>query len=301
MPQSASSKGSQIASDSEPTCRVQDFLDYREFIKASFEIWKKRMSGFSLRYFAKKAQLGGHSYLTMVLNGERNISPATLTKLSKALGLSREDAVYFENLVFYNQVKNDEDKVRYFDRLLAMREKAGITKLSPDQLQYFANAHAVVIREMAALKEFRDDPEWIAEHLFRKIPAKEVETILGALTRLGLLVRDADGKLRHSGKSLQSPIDCDAYEIINYHRRVLADARYAMSLAPHGEWDVTSMVIPVPKEQISEVMNIMQKCREDIVHLINRGSKNFHEVYQLNMQLFPVTKTKRAKSQGQKK
>lgn len=271
------------------------YTDYREFLKNYCARMKETTQYFSHRYFTKLAGLGSESYLRMVIKGERNLSPATISKFAKAMPFSKKEAVYFNVLVLYNQSLTDDEKSRYLEQVLSLRPRSTIAGLTRDQFEYLTNTLFVIIREMAALPDFKDDAVWIAQNLRRKSKPSEVQHALEVLERLKLLLRDQDGKLKHSGLSLDTPCGLPVLEMLNYHRQILMESKDAIMTAPYDEWDVYSHTIPVPKESLGKVSDLLRQCLDEITHVINVGSKNFNEVYQINIQMFPVTKTKSIK------
>lgn len=268
---------------------VFSFLDYRKFLQALYANLKESGTFFSYRYFSRVSGVS-RSYLKLIMDGRRNLSPATITKFAKALKLNRKETAYFEALVLYNQADTDEERDRHFERALALKPRIEIEGLTPDQFEYLTKNHFVILREMSALPGFSDDPQWIAKNLRHPLKPREVKRALEVLERLGMLVRRPDGTLKHSGKVLETPLLAPSAEILNYHRQALSDSKEAILNAPFNEWDVGSMTIPMAEADIPKAMELMRKCREEIAAMINKGTRNFHEVFQVNMQLFPVTK-----------
>lgn len=270
--------------------QIRNYLDYRQYLKDLSAHFKAHYSDFSSRTFSQLAELGGNSYLTMILNGERNLTPVTVAKFSKALRLNAKETLYFENLVLFNQTKNEDERDRYFTRLAELRHRTPATGLKREQFKYMSNSLFAIVREMTSLPNFQDDPEWIASKLRRPATKGQVAYALETLNNLGLVVRGDDGRYRHSETLLQSPDDVGAADIMNYHRQILSESKEAVFNVPYEEWDMASMTLPVQKKNISQVMGILSKCREEIASLINNDSPDYHEVFQINMQVFPVTK-----------
>lgn len=277
---------------------VFDFPDYRQYLQAFFQESKSEKKYFSYRYFARHAGFGSQSYLKMIMDGQRNLKASSIKKIVQALDLSKKEAEYFETLVLYDQAQTSADKDHYLSRLSLLRSKVRVKGLSKDEYDYLVSPYLVIIREMAALSDFKADPEWIHDNLIRNMSVDHVKKSLDVLMRLNLLKKDDDGAIRHSGKTLQTQVDVNSDHVIEFHRQVLSEARFAMTVAPQGEWDVTSVILPMPKDLIPKAIEMMHHCCEQIVQMVNKGTRNFHEVFQINMQLFPVTKTKRDKSKS---
>lgn len=276
--------------------KVFDYSNYRTYLKDVYAAEKVEKKHFSLRYFARITGFGSNGYLLMVMNGQRNLSAKSIALFNKAFKHTKKEAAYFEALVFYNQTDQGEQKERYLEQLIALRPAHAIGSMTKEQFECLTQTYFLSIRELAALPDFNEDPEWISENLRQKIKPSEAKHALQVLEKLKLLVRDEHGKLKHSDAMLETPLHAESLEILNYHRQTLTETKYAMLTAPYDEWDIASITIPMPKEAIPKVMEIMQKCREEIADYINKTHKDYHEVFQINMQLYPVSKTKRPKT-----
>lgn len=249
----------------------------------------KQGEPFSYRYLERLSGLS-RSYFKLILDGKRNLSSRAANQLARALKLRKKELVYFETLVLYNQAQSDDEKDRYFEYLMTLRPSVPIEGMTPDQYEYFSKTYFVEIREMVAMPGFQEDPHWICQNLRRSLKPKEVQHALEVLERLGLVKRTRSGKLKHSDKTIESPLHAESIDIFNYHRQLLNEGKDAITAAPFEEWDVGTITIPMPKKALPRVMKILKKCREEIIDFINQGEQDYHEVFQVNMQMFPVTK-----------
>jgi len=268
---------------------IYSFDDYREYLKVHYDYLKKKNPRFSYRYFSKIAGLGGQSYLRMIMTGQRNLSQKSVAGFAKAFKFGRNEARFFEALVYYTQAASEEERSRYAEILSGLKPKTRVRGIAKDQYEYFTDNIHVVIRELAALPDFQEDVRWISKVLRTHPMSTQVSASLKVLERLGLLVRDQKGRLRHSGKTLKNPPEIPSSEVLNYHRRILTHARDLIMTSPKGEWDLLSITLPMRKQSLSTIMQILKKAVLEIMDHINQGSKQYDEVYQLNMQLFPMT------------
>ncbi|MBU0505879.1 MAG: TIGR02147 family protein [bacterium] len=267
------------------------YTDYRQFLKDYYQDQKDNNPKFSFRFFAKMGGLSSSAYLKVVMDGKRNLSPAAINKFTKAMKLNKKEASYFENLVFFNQAKTDSDKDLYFERMLVLKPKVAFHGIEKDQFEYYTQKHFVIIREMVALPHFKEDHEWIAARLKFRINASQAKHAIDVLLRLGLLDRDEEGRLQQALSSLSTQPEVASLEVFNFHRAMLREAAESMLNVPKQLRDITSLTIPMPTETLPEIKQYLHKVKEEIVNMIGNSGKEFHEVYQLNMQLFPVTKT----------
>jgi uncharacterized protein (TIGR02147 family) len=269
---------------------VFGYMDYRSFLRDRFAAEKKAKKYFSFRYFARITGFGSSGYLKMVMDGDRNLSPNTISLIVKAFKLAKKEAAYFEALVLYNQAKNDQERDLYLERMAALQPPPVMTEIDRDKYEYFTKRHFVIIREMAAVPDFVEDPVWIASKLTPPIKPKEAEHAVEVLLRLGLLARDAGGKLVQADVTLTTPGEIPAIEIFQYHGQMLSLAREALVKVRQDQRDITALTIPIPSELLPEIKKRIREFREGIIDLVNRGGTQYHEVYQINIQCFPVSR-----------
>lgn len=271
------------------------YRDFRVFLKDVFAQKKSKNPRFTLRAFVRLAGLSSHGHLSMVMMARRNMSLKMLKKVARHLSLSKRETDYFAALALYNQADNEQDKDYYFGKMLTLKPLRKMFQLEKDRFAYFTNHQLVVIREMIALPHFEETPEWIAQALGNSITAQDVKKAISILLRLGLAVRDEKGRLIQSRGALESPVDAEALEIVRYHRQVLGVAKEAITTVPHDKREIISITIPLADAVMPRIKEILRGCRDEIVRCVNHAQeKNFAEVYQVNMQCVPVTKTRKA-------
>ena len=268
---------------------IYTYLDYREFLKEKFKEKKKANRYFTRSYFSKMAGLKSPYYISLIMNGKRNLSHKTIQRFGKALDLSKNEQAYFENLVLFNQCETDAEKEFYFDRLLKLRPKEYVREVDPDQFEYFTKRYYVTIREMVALKDFREDYDWIANRVKPKIKRTEAKRAVEVLLRLGLLRRNEMGCLEHTKTVLTSFPKMDSVEVYDYTKKILTEAKQAILNDPIEWIDMISMTVPVSKEVLPNIQKILHKCKEEILTEIKNHAENFEEVMQFNLQFYPVT------------
>ncbi len=274
---------------------LYSYTDYRRYLKDYFTSQKEAVLHFSFRFFARIAGFSSPGFLKMVMEGQRNLSLSSINKVTKGLKLSQKESAYFEALVLFNQAETRKDKDLYFERLASLKPHVKFHGLEKDQYEYFTQKHYVILREMVALPDFKEDTVWIAQKLKMPIKPKEVDYSLALLLRLGLLKRDEKGKLVQAEATLSTPPEVDSMEVASFHRAMLDEAKESMWDVPAAWRHFSSLTIPIPKNSIREIKSRIENFREEIMSLINQGSTDYFEVYQMNIQLFPVTRTKEFK------
>ena len=182
--------GEQTKLDSIPN--LFDYFDYREYLQDYYLFHKQKNSAYSYRLFARKAKLGSPNYLKLVVDGKRRITDRTLFQFARGLGLNKDEEKYFRELVMYQEVSDPDSKEIHLRSLLKYQEKQRTAvPLKADRIKFLLDWHHGAVRELINLKDFSENPNWIASRLGNKITEEQAKESLDLLIRLGMLVRNA--------------------------------------------------------------------------------------------------------------
>lgn len=266
------------------------YSDYRAYLRDFYAAAKANTTAFSYRYFARKAGFASPNFLKLVIDGERNLSADSVERFTAALGLDAGEATFFADLVALTQADNEPERVEAFERVAASRTFRDARRLDTAYDAYFSNWYIPVIREMTARDTFVEDPAWIGAQLLPQIPATQVAAALAVLDALGLVVRDATGRLRPADPTLTTGHELPrrSQAVANYHRQMLNRAIASIDLVPRERRDISALTVVVAPEQVAEMKRRVHAFRERMLDFaVRQGSDG--AVYQLNVQLFPLT------------
>jgi len=270
---------------------IFEFTDYREYLRKMYEHRKKNSRSFSFRSFARLAEMGSPNYLKLVMDGKRNLTQKTITQFVKGLQLNRSEAEFFENLVYFNQSEASEDKNKFFERMGRSRRYREIKQIQSQQFDFYSQWYHSAIRELVTLPHFKEDPQWIAKTLTPSITAKQAEDSLKLLQRLKLLVRSKRGKLVQTDATLATAPEVQSLAIGNFHRQMLERASDSIENISASLRDLSAITLGLKEEQIPELKKRILKFRRELLVSLGNNEKNNSQVYQMNIQLFPLSQT----------
>ena len=203
--------------------------------------------------------------------------------------LQGESAEYFEQLVLFNQARSSEARNASYERLTAFRRYRQAQKLEVAQAEYHSTWYLPAIRELVSSRGFREDPEWVAGALIPPIKPGEAKQALDLLLELGLLERDAHGRLRQRSAVVSTGPETRGMNIANYHAEMMRRATAAMELVRAPERDISSLTMCLGPEGLSRLKQRIQEFRRELIALAESDSES-SQVVQLNFQLFPLSK-----------
>ena len=266
-----------------------DYFDYREYLQDYYLFHKKRNSAYSYRLFARKAKLGSPNYLKLVVDGKRRITDRTLFQFARGLGLNKDEEKYFRELVMYQEVSDPDSKEGHLKSLLKYQEKQRTpTPLRAERIKFLLEWHHGVVRELINLKDFNENPKWIASRLGNKISEEQARESLDLLLRLGMLVRNENGKLEQKEPLLTSSDEVPSHVLRSLHRTFLRKAINSIFSIPIDKRELSDLVISVSSQHMKEIKEEIKEFRKKL----NRKyglEKAADDVYYVGLYSFPLT------------
>lgn len=236
----------------------------RHWLASEFRRRKETNPAFSLRAFARQLDVPP-GRLSEVLSGKRPLNARLISHFSEKLGLSP------------NQ-----------QRALSLpNEKAdqGHELLAQDTFQAIADWENIALLSLVETEGFRSDPRWIGRRL--GISAVEARDALERLVRLGLLAHKG-AKIVKTSAELRTTNELSSAALRKSHRQTLTQAVDALESVPLEERDITSITMAIDPDKLPLAKELIRDFRYRLAALLETGKKK--EVYNLNVQLVPVTK-----------
>lgn len=267
---------------------VFEFRDYRLFLKAYYEAGRKSGTAVSLRAFGKRAGLRSPNYFKLVMDGQRNLTSDMAARFAEAAGLRGDAANYFCELVAFNQEKNAAARKRAHERLARYARYRKVHKLAVAQEAYYSHWYLPAIRELAARRDFQDDPKWIARTLTPPISVREAERALRTLTELGLLIRDEEGRLVQADGLVEMVDGPLGHQVVAFHRSMMERASDALERVPREEREIGSLTLCLSEAQMRELKALLARFREEVMQQFPAG-EDAKRVVQVNVHMFPLS------------
>lgn len=193
------------------------YTDPREILLRVFQEKKERDSRFSLRTWSRQLGFKNPSYLSEIMRGKAKVKPRFALQVSDTLDIADEkERRYFELLAFWSDASSPEEKDFFssaLNRLRPLDDHVFVAK-EDDFVISRSNWVAWFVDDMVPLKDFREDPSYLAKRIGDDVTPQSVELAIKEAEALGLIVRDAKGKLiRPRANYLDASKDVDKFEM----------------------------------------------------------------------------------------
>jgi len=264
------------------------FRDYRAFLREYYERNKQRKSGYSLRAFSQVTGLRSPNYLKLVMDGDRNLTEPMALRFAEGCGLTGEAVEYFCELVAFNQARVARERELHYERLKRFTRFRKVHKLDAAQSAYHSEWYIPAVRELVARADFDEDPAWIAGTLLPPISAAQAKRALTVLLDLGLLVRDAAGRLAQPEALVETPEGPLGHHVVEFHRAMMAHAAQALDLVPRADREIASLTLCLSAEQFEQLKGELSMFRSLLLQRY-QANADAQRVVQLNFQMFPLS------------
>jgi uncharacterized protein (TIGR02147 family) len=271
---------------------IYAYTDYRKYLRDYFSYKKSENSNFSLKTIADRAGFKARDYILRVMNGTRNLSQSGSFKLSEALRLSQKETTYFINLVAFNQAGSARERDFFYTRLAEVCRHGKQQKIRKNQFEYFSEWYYSARRSILPVIDFNDDYAAIGRFLRPPLSASQVEKAIEFLLELGLLKKDDKGKYHVAKQQLTAGDAVRSVAVVRFHKQSLDLARRALENISSDDRDITGVTMSLSRKGFEKIRDEIAAFRKTVMTIAEEDT-NEEGAYQLNMQLFPLSKRRR--------
>lgn len=277
---------------------LSSYTNYREYLRDFYAYKVAQHPGpvgaYTYKDFSAAADVRSPTYLKLIIDGERNLSPATAKKFSRALNLDKEGTTEFLLLVAYTQALDPLERNRHLKSLneyrMKMRRKRG-------EVQPTANTEAVprwvtwVLLALADQKDSDFSIDGIRRSLGDRVSIDDVRRGLQQLFDSKALQLDENGNVKKGlVPATQEEISPEMVRKIQSELMYLG-LESLMNGSPN-EREVGTLTVCLTEAEFEKLKFELRHLRKRVLKdtLIARERSKGDRVYQLNIQLFPLTK-----------
>jgi transcriptional regulator with XRE-family HTH domain len=224
---------------------------------------------YSIRAFAKSSGIS-HTVLSLVLSGKRKLSKAATQKLADYLELNSKERV---NLLKSHKGFNDSD----------------FQDLSLDTFEVISDWYHYAILSLLELPEAKFEAKWIASKLGLKILSAKLA--MERLQKVGLVVESLPGVWKQSGRPIKIDNKTSTSATKKFHKQLLTRASESIDKDPVEVRDFSSITFILDPSQMEYAKNRLREFRRQLMNELEAMGQP-SAVYNMTIQLYPVTQTK---------
>ncbi len=247
---------------------------FRTYLQQEFLKRTSKNKSYSLRAFAKTLNVS-HATLSSMMTGKRTITPGTVARFSKFLGLSPQDVERFLS----KETDSNHTGNSYYH-------------IQQDTFNFISDWYYDAILQLSLIPRVKLEPSFISTAL--GIPVLESKLALETLERLELLKKDKNSTYRKTQKNSTNILDLDFTNAAmkKYQKQILEKSLEALESVSKLERDHTSTTMAIQKEDLPKVKEIIRRFRNDLDKYLQRDDVALNEIYQLQVSFFPLSNLK---------
>lgn len=268
---------------------IFNYSDHRLFLQYHLESKKKQTPSWSLGQWAKHLGLANTASLSNIIKGRRSPSDSVQKSITNYFNFNKEESEYFSTLVKLYRYKDDPElSVHFMEKLGNLHPDKKFSLLDESSFRSISYWYYYVVREMVKMKNFVEDPQWIAKHLYFKVTPAQISMAIEELLKLKLLKRDKQEILIYSDKNILPPQDIASEALKRFHEGTLENAKKAIREIDVNQREFFSLVFSFKNEDMVEAKKDIRKFFNDFNSKFDKAEAD--NVYQLNIQFYPNIK-----------
>ncbi len=278
---------------------VTEYMDYRKYLADFYafrrEQTKKDLRPYSYQMFSAAANIKSPQYLRLIIDGKRNLSDDMIGKFSKALHLNREHSEELKSLVHYTQATDPSERNRFLKDLMEKRvsQKIKSGEIDSKAFEKIPGWVVWILYSMTDVKGVNFEISQLKQLLGEKATQDEIQEALNKLLESGQLVRDPETQEIKKSRPLMENADNIPVALV---RKLQAELLY-LGMESLFQDDPTdrefgTVTLSMTEKEFEEIKFKLRQIRKQMTkdNSIARSQSAGERIYQLNIQLFPVTK-----------
>ncbi|MFN8846517.1 MAG: TIGR02147 family protein [Bdellovibrionales bacterium] len=278
---------------------LSEYMDYRKYLADFYsfrrEQTKKDIRPYNYQMFSAAANIKSPQYLRLIIEGKRNLSDDMVAKFSKALNLNREQTDELLVLVHYTQATDPSERNRYLKTLMEFRvsQKIKSGEIDSKAFEQIPGWVTWILHSMTDLKGVKFDIQTLKSLLGDKATQDEIQESLDKLLKSGQLVRDPETQELKKSRPLMENADNIPVALV---RKLQAELLYlgmeSLFQDDPLEREFGTVTLSLTEKEFEEIKFKLRQMRKQMTkdNSIARAQGPGERIYQLNIQLFPVTK-----------
>lgn len=273
---------------------IFEYIDYRKYLKDFYDESKATKKYFSYRYFAQKAGLNAPILLKMVIDGKRNLSRKSVDKFIKGIGLQEKEALYFRNLVLFNQAKTTLEKYENYSVLQTLARQVPQHLMEEDHFEYFEKWYYSVIREGICQNNYKDDWDKLAASVTPTITADQAKEAADWLLANGFLRKKDNGKYEQIQKAITTRSEVRSIAVRKFNQKMIDLAEKSLDTFDVKQRYATGITVGLTREAYDMLVAEIEAFRDRVVQIADKVESP-DKVCQVNIQLFPLMQNTKLK------
>lgn len=276
---------------------LSEYMDYRLFL-ADFYLAKKAITKTAIRpysyaIFSAAADIKSPNYLKMIIEAKRNLSLDMVVKFARACAFNKAQTDEFRLLVSFNQAEDPADRNYALKQLSEYRVEQKLKHGEFDRkvFEKVPNWIGWIIYALVDQDGVTFETNQLKDLLRGKASESEINEALENLIKSGELVRDPLTLLISKGRSTEAPEEIPSALVRKLQMQLMYLGLESLYQDSTTEREFGSLTLSLTEKEFEDIKFKLRQLRKSLHkdNSIARMASKGERVYQLNLQLFPVS------------
>ena len=266
---------------------IFEYFDYHKYLLDYYNEKKNTDKFFSYRYMSQHLGIDA-GYLVKVLQGQKNITVNSAPVFATLLKLNKKETKYFELMILFSKAKSNAEITSYFEKMLPFTEMKH-TRVESDKYEFYQKWYHSAIREIIGFSGFRGDYKALAEMVLPPIKPLVAKKSVELLIRLGLITKNETGTFTLTTRFLTTGEEWRSIAVRKFQNETIELAKQALDTIPKEDRDISTMTVSLSSASFEDIRERLRQFRRVIFEIAEKEARA-DGAYQLNLQLFPISK-----------
>lgn len=253
---------------------------------ADYLAWSKNLDEtFTVRKWAHQMGVNDVDSLVSILKKKKKIKSRHFQFLKKGIRLDDSEFIYFQLLIQLENAETEEDRKMYEVLLTehsGPHQKQVIRNEDPEIFSSWINMAILSLCNIQRTKVTRDS---LSRIFIPDLSASELIDSVELLKKHELIVETELGQLQSTGKSVTGWTNQKNMGAREYYKQVSELAKNAVQLDINSR-EFQCFSLELDRAKVPQMKELIRNFRKT---LSSMADDQANEVYQINLQLFPVT------------
>jgi uncharacterized protein (TIGR02147 family) len=277
---------------------LAEYSDFREYLRDVYD-YRRKYEGtgfrpYSYSTFSAAADIKSPNYLKLIIEGRRNLSDDMMARFAKALRLPREEAAEFKALARYGQATEPIERNHYLRELSELRARRELANgnIKSESWDKVPGWIGWVLYAMADQGGVKFNPESL-QKLFRpKASTEDIKQSLRKLVESGELLQNPEtGEISKPALQSEAAQDLPVALIRKLQAELIYLGIESLFRDSPKDREFGALTMALTQEEFEhvrfELRQLRKRLNKDVS--VKREASKGERVYQMNIQLFPVT------------
>lgn len=258
---------------------LSEYSDPRAFFKAMIDFRKRSERNFSVMAATKDLRKVSSALVSLILQGKRKITIDRADELSKLMGLSASEKMYFKSWLKLEENPPEQKQIIVEARHRNRKEFA--VSLLNDWLN-------VYVKDAFRILRVQKNPQLIYQQLGAIASKNRIDKAITFLLREGYLRKTLDGRIVVETSLVTQAAPPPGTKIRAFHKAALSIAKQNIDLFTVNERFANTLVLDLTPERYQEVTLMIQEFAKELQNFAAVEDKNGEALYQILIHLTPT-------------